>query len=86
MEHSNVPTRDWLVENTYNKSGAIRYLANLGLTVKEISDHLGVRYNQVYNIVQRMDQNIRKHVCPVCNQRKDIYDPYQDLIPNDEEE
>lgn len=46
-----MPTLDWLKEHFKTKSAAIRYLHTKGFKVKDISKHLGVRYQHVRNVL-----------------------------------
>ena len=45
-----MPSIKWLKENFATKSGRIRYLTEKGFTPKEISDHLGIKYQHAYNV------------------------------------
>lgn len=45
-----MPTREWLKEQFQTKSAAIRYLVSQGHSVKDISKHLNIRYQQVRNV------------------------------------
>jgi DNA-binding NarL/FixJ family response regulator len=46
-----LPTLEWLKQQFQTKSACIRYLHNQGIANKVIAKHLGVRYQQVRNVV-----------------------------------
>lgn len=47
-----LPSLEWLKEKFQTKSAAIRYLISLGIEVKVIQKHLGVRYQHVRNVAK----------------------------------
>lgn len=47
-----LPSIEWIKENYKTKSAAIRYLISKNFKVKEISKHLGIRYQQVRNVAK----------------------------------
>lgn len=46
------PTREWLQDTFKTKSAIIRYLISTGKEVKDISKHLGMRYQHVRNVAK----------------------------------
>lgn len=51
QEENGMPSLEWLKEQFKTKSAAIRYLHNQGFPVKDISKHLGIRYQHVRNVL-----------------------------------
>ena len=45
-----LPSLEWLKDNYQTKSAAIRYLVSLGIPVKVIAKHLGVKYQHARNV------------------------------------
>lgn len=51
LESNGMPSLSWIHKHFKTKSAAIRYLAFKGYKVKEISKHLGIRYQHVRNVL-----------------------------------
>lgn len=47
----NMPSREWLQAHFKTKSAVIRYLHHKGYSVRDISRHLGFRYQHVRNVL-----------------------------------
>lgn len=51
LEENGMPSLDWLRSKLKTKSAIIRYLHYRGFKVKDISKHLGIRYQHVRNVL-----------------------------------
>jgi hypothetical protein len=51
QEQTGMPSPSWIKEHLKTKSAAIRYLHDKGHKVKDISKHLGLRYQHVRNVL-----------------------------------
>lgn len=66
-----MPSYAWLQSNFKTKSAAIRYLHTQGFQVKEISQHLGLKYRHVFGVIHKFkSEAVPEHVCPVCKNRR----------------
>lgn len=72
QDDKGLPSLSWLKEQFKTKSAAIRYLVNQGFEVKDISKHLGVRYQHVRNVAtsplkRGPNEDWRKPLLPQLN-------------------
>jgi len=58
------PIHTIVIPETKTQSATIRWLANLGYEVKEISAYLGIRYQQVRNIVTTIPKRAAREDSP----------------------
>lgn len=67
-EDIEVPSLEWLRANFKTKAAAIRYLGgHLGLDKTFVAHYLDVKYQMVYNVLERMERDkANLHRCPVC--------------------
>lgn len=77
QDDKGLPPLTWLKEQFKTKSACIRYLINQGFEVKDIANHMGVRYQHVRNVAtsplkRGPNEDWRKPLLPQLPSPKDF--------------